>query len=339
MNNRGVYFARRPAGAVTSDVFDVRDGAMPEPGAGDVLVRNIYLSCDPYMRGRFKADSNKAFSLGKVIPARAVAQVQASNNPAYREGDFVWGFMGWELYSLVPGGQGLRVIDPSLGPVSHAITVLGMPGLTAQVGIVDIGRPQPGETCFVSSAAGAVGQVAGQIAKLKGCRVIGSAGSDAKVAHIVDTLGFDAAFNYKTVSSIGGALDEHCPDGIDIYFDNVGGETLEAVIDRINPRARIAVCGQISSYDGNTAEWGEPRNLEKLALAGAVKTRFSIYDHMDQYDAFLPRMAKWLKDGDVVYFEDIWDGIDKTPDAFIDMMTGGNLGKRLVRINEDPTLI
>jgi NADPH-dependent curcumin reductase CurA len=336
MQNRRVIFARRPDGPVTAGVFEIREAPVPEPGPGDVLVRNIYLSCDPYMRGRFKADSNKAFTLGAVIPARTVAQVEASNNPAFKQGDYVWGFMGWELYSLVPGGQGLRVIDPSLGPISHAITVLGMPGLTAHVGIVDIGRPSPGETCFVSSAAGAVGQVAGQIARLKGCRVVGSAGSAAKVAHVVGKLGFDAAFNYKTVSSIGEALDEHCPDGIDIYFDNVGGETLEAVIDRINPRARIAVCGQITSYDGPTAQWGEPRNLEKLALAGAVKTRFSIYDHMDQYDEFLPRMAKWLKDGDVVYYEDIWEGIDRTPAAFMDMMAGGNMGKRLVRVADAP---
>ena len=338
MQNRGVIFAKRPDGAVTPDVFDCRDLPMTEAGPGDVLVRNIYLSCDPYMRGRFKADSNKAFTLGAVIPARVVAQVVTSNNPDFNTGDYVWGFMGWELYSLVPGGQGLRIIDPSLGPISHAITVLGMPGLTAHVGIMDIGKPAPGETCFVSAASGAVGQVAGQIAKLQGCRVIGSAGSAAKIAHITDTLGFDAAFNYKTAPSIAGALDEHCPNGIDIYFDNVGGETLEAVIDRINPRARIAVCGQISGYDSQTAEWGEPRNLEKITLAGAVKTRFSVYDHMDQYDAFVPRMAQWLKNGDVVYFEDIWDGIEKTSEAFIDMMTGGNLGKRLVRVGEDATI-
>ncbi|MEX2615069.1 MAG: NADP-dependent oxidoreductase [Alphaproteobacteria bacterium] len=335
MQNQGVIFARRPDGAVTPDVFEIRDLPMPEAGPGDVLVRNIHLSCDPYMRGRFKADSNKAFTPGAVIPARTVAQVATSNNPAFREGDYVWGFMGWELYSRVPGGQGLRVVDPSLGPISHAITVLGMPGLTAQVGIMDIGRPSPGETCFVSSAAGAVGQVAGQIARMQGCRVVGSAGSDEKIAHVTGVLGFDAAFNYRTVPSIAAALEEHCPDGIDIYFDNVGGETLEAVIDRINPRARIAVCGQIASYDGESAEWGEPRNLEKIALAGAVKTRFSIYDHMDQYDDFVPRMAKWLKDGDVVYFEDIREGIENTPAAFIDMMQGGNLGKRLVRVGEE----
>ena len=335
MQNRGVIFAKRPDGAVTPETFEIRDLPMPEAGPGDVVVRNIYLSCDPYMRGRFKADSNKAFALGRVIPSRAVAQVIHSNNPAFRPGDYVWGFMGWELYSLAPGGQGLRIVDPDLGPLSHAITVRGMPGLTAWVGIMDIGRPSPGETCYVSSAAGAVGQVAGQIARMQGCRVVGSAGSAEKLAHVTGTLGFDAAFNYKTVPSIAAALEEHCPYGIDIYFDNVGGETLEAVIDRINPRARIAVCGQIAVYDSATAEWPEPRNLEKIALAGAVKTRFSVYDHMDQYDAFVPRMAKWLKDGDIAYFEDIREGIDNTPEAFIDMMQGGNLGKRLVRVGED----
>lgn len=340
MQNRRIVFVASPDGPVTPACYDVRDEPVPALADGDVLVRNIYLSCDPYMRGRMGGTANypgsKTFPLGEVIPARVVGQVAASRNSAFREGDFVWGFLGWELYSLAKGGGDLRVIDPALGPISHAITVIGMPGLTARVGILDIGKPQPGETAFISSASGAVGQVAGQIAKLEGCRVVGSAGSDAKVAHIVDRLGFDAAFNYKTVPSIGEALDEHCPDGIDIYFENVGGETLEAVLDRINPGARIPVCGAISQYD-NAAPY-EPRNLANVAARGAVMQKFSIYDHMDQYDAFLPWVAERLRDGRIVYFEDIVDGIDNTIEAFIGMMRGENLGKRLVRVGEDPTL-
>jgi len=276
------------------------------------------------------------FALDAVIPARVVGQVETSRNPKFKEGDFVWGFLGWELYSLARGGGDLRVIDPSLGPISHAITVIGMPGLTARVGILDIGKPKPGETAFISAASGAVGSVAGQIARLEGCRVVGSAGSDAKVSHIVGKLGFDAAFNYRTTASIGAALEEHCPNGIDIYFDNVGGETLEAVLDRINPGARIPVCGQISQYDN--AERYVPKNIGNVEAKGAVMRRFSIYDHMDQYDAFLPWIAERIRDGRIVYFEDIVDGIDNTVDAFIDMMNGGNLGKRLVRVNQDPTL-
>ncbi len=340
MQNRCIYFVKSPDGPVTPTCFDIRDEAVPELADGDVLVRNIYLSCDPYMRGRMGGTANypgnKDFPLDDVIPARVVGQVAASRNPAFKEGDFVWGFLGWELYTLAEGGGDLRVIDPSLGAVSHAITVIGMPGLTARVGILDIGKPKPGETAFISSASGAVGQVAGQIAKLEGCHVVGSAGSDEKVRHIVDVLGFDAAFNYKTVSSIGAALDEHCPNGIDIYFENVGGETLEAVLDRINDGARIPVCGQISQYDNK--ERFEPRNIEALERKGALMQKFSIYAHMDQYDEFLPWIAERMKAGKIVYFEDIVDGIDNTPDAFIGMMQGENLGKRLVRVSDDPTL-
>ena len=340
MQNRRIYFVKPPVGPVTPACYDVRDEPVPEPQDGDVLVRNIYLSCDPYMRGRMGGTANypgsKDFALDAVIPCRVVGQVAVSRNPKFQTGDYVWGFLGWELYSLAKGGGDLRVVDPSLGPISHAISVIGMPGLTARVGILDIGKPKPGETAFISAASGAVGSVAGQIAKLEGCHVVGSAGSDAKVRHIVDVLGFDTAFNYKTVSSIGAALDEHCPNGIDIYFENVGGETLEAVLDRINPGARIAVCGQISQYDN--PERYVPKNIGNIEARDAVTRKFSIYDHMDQYDEFLPWISERLKDGRIVYVEDIVDGIDNTIDAFIGMMNGENLGKRLVRVSEDPTL-
>ena len=340
MQNRRIFFVQSPDGPVSSSCFDVRDEPVPELGDGDVLVRNIYLSCDPYMRGRMGGTANypqsKTFPIDQVIPARVVGQVEASQNTEYAVGNLVWGFLGWELYSVAKGGGDLRVIDPQLGPISHAITVIGMPGLTARVGMLDIGKPQPGETAFISSASGAVGQVAGQIAKLSGCRVVGSAGSDAKVAHIIDKLGFDAAFNYKTAHSIVAALDEHCPDGIDIYFENVGGETLEAVLNRINQGARIPVCGMISQYD--IAERYEPRNIANVEARNAIMQRFSVYEHMNQFDEFLIWVAERIKDRRIVYFEDIVDGIDDTIGAFIGMMNGENLGKRLVRISNDPTL-
>jgi NADPH-dependent curcumin reductase CurA len=340
MQNRRIFFVQPPKGPVTPACYDVRDEPVPEPQDGDVLVRNIYLSCDPYMRGRMGGTANypgsRDFPLDEVIPARVVGQVAESRNRKFKKGDFVWGFLGWELYSLAKGGGDLRVVDPSLGPISHAITVIGMPGLTARVGILDIGKPKPGETAFISAASGAVGSVAGQIAKQAGCTVVGSAGSDRKVRHIVDVLGFDAAFNYKTVPSIGAALDEHCPNGIDIYFENVGGETLEAVLDRINPGARIPVCGSISQYDN--PQPSKPKNIGNVEAKGAVMRKFSIYDHMDQYDDFLPWIAERVSDGRIVYFEDIVDGFDNTIEAFIGMMKGDNLGKRLVRVSDDPTL-
>ncbi len=333
MANRRVLFRKRPLGPVTPDCFEIADATLPELGDGDVLVRNIYLSSDPYMRGRM--DQGGAFGLGQVIPARVVGAVAGSRNPGFEAGDIVWGFLGWELFSLVEGGEGLRKVDPALGPISHAISVRGMPGLTAYVGTIDIGQPRPGQTFFVSSASGAVGQVAGQLAKREGCRVVGSAGSDLKIAHITGPLGFDAAFNYKTVASIAEALDQCCPDGIDIYFDNVGGETLDAVLARLNDFARIAVCGQISQYDGVDAEG--LKNIGAMLKCRATMTGFSIYNHMDQYDAFLPRMAEWLKSGEIVYFEDVVDGLDNAPEAFISMMAGDNVGKRLIRVSEDPT--
>ena len=247
---------------------------------------------------------------------------------AFAAGDYVWGFMRWELYSVVRDPAGLYRIDPALGPVSHAISVLGMPGRTAEVGMLEIGRPQPGETVYVSAASGAVGQIAGQLAKAAGARVIGSAGTDEKVQHIVDRLGFDDAFNHRAVPSPGEALDRLCPDGIDVYFDNVGGPTLDAVLARLRPFARIPVCGMISQYDGQS---GGIRNLAAVVGARATMTGFIIYDHMADFERFPARMAERMRRGEVRYFEDIVEGIENTPAAFIGMMAGDNLGKRLVR--------
>jgi NADPH-dependent curcumin reductase CurA len=332
--NRQVLLAKRPSGPVTPDCFALRDAAVPAPGPGQVLVRNLFLSCDPYMRGRMAAGSGgyaSGFALGEPVPARVVGQVLASRDGGFVPGDYVWGFMRWEHYSLVADAATLYRIDPSLGPVSHAISVLGMPGRTAEVGMLELGRPRAGDTVFVSAASGAVGQIAGQLAKAAGARVIGSAGSDAKVRHVVDVLGFDDAFNYRTVASPGEALDRLCPDGIDVYFDNVGGATLDAVLARLRPFARIPVCGMISQYDGQGAGI---RNLAAVVGARATMTGFIIYDHMDGFEAFPARMAERMRRGEVRYFEDIVDGIENTPAAFIGMMAGDNLGKRLVRVAE-----
>jgi len=323
---------QRPAGAVTTDCFEIAETTVPEVPANGLVTRNLFLSCDPYMRGRMGTAKSYTggFALNQPIPARVVAQVYRSDNPLYQSGDFVWGFLNWENFTAVTDCAALRRIDSSLGPVSNAISVLGMPGLTAEVGMLELGVPKPGDTVFVSAASGAVGSIAGQLAKLAGARVVGSAGSDAKVEHLLTRLGFDHAFNYKT-TAVDAALDAACPDGIDVYFDNVGGATLDATLARINPFARIPVCGQISGYDGDSAA---VRRLGAMVAARATMSGFIIYDHMHKFDAFLPRMAQRLTAGEVVYFEDIVDGIEATPQAFIGMMAGDNIGKRLVKVAE-----
>lgn len=323
-------FVRPPDGAVSLSCFDIAQHAIPELPDNGLVTRNLFLSCDPYMRGRMGTAKSYTggFALDQPIPARVVAQVHSSNNAQFQPGDFVWGFLNWENFTAVADPAQLRKIDPSLGPLSNAISVLGMPGLTAEVGMLELGMPKPGDTVFVSAASGAVGSVAGQLAKLAGARVVGSAGSEAKVSHLLTALGFDAAFNYKTID-VGKALDEACPNGIDVYFDNVGGATLDAALARMNPFARVPVCGQISGYDGETAA---VRRLGAMVAARATMTGFIIYDHMHKFDTFLPRMAKRLAKGEVKYFEDIVEGIEAAPQAFIGMMAGDNIGKRLVKI-------
>lgn len=334
--NIQVCFASYPQGAATPDNFVLRRAPIQAPADGEVLVRNIYLSCDPYMRGRMAGGTGYAagFALNEPIPARVVGEVVESRHPDFRVGDFVWDFLRWENYTLVSDTRSLRRIDPALGPISHAISVLGMPGRTAEVGMIDIAGVKAGDTVFVSAASGAVGSVAGQLAKAAGARVLGSAGTADKVTHCIENLGYDAVFNYREERP-GDALDRLCPGGIDVYFDNVGGETLDAVLARINPFARIPVCGMISQYDGG----GYPlRNAGNIVGKRAMIRGFIIYDHMQDFDAYPARMAARMRRGEVRYFDDIIDGIENTPAAFVGMLRGDNIGKRLVRAGVDPTL-
>lgn len=339
MANRQVLFARRPnaavaGGAVTPDCFRFEQSALPVLQPGDVLVRNIYLSCDPYMRGRMGESRSYAepFKLNEVMPARVVGQVEQSRHRGFTSGDYVWGFLGWEDYSVAANGQGLNKLADTVRPISHAISVMGMPGLTAYVGMIDIGQPRPGDTVFVSAAAGAVGQIAGQLARIAGARVVGSVGSEHKRQHLIEQLRFDAAFNYRE-QAYGDALDELCPDGIDVYFDNVGGAALEAVMPRLNTAARVPVCGMISQANG--AGGAGIGNMAQIVAKRAVMTGFIVYDHMHKLAAFQPRMHGLLETGAIRYFEDIVTGLENTPNAFIDMLAGKNLGKRLVRISAE----
>ena len=330
MNTR-IIFAKRPQGWVDETCFAVERSPAPVVGPEDVLLEAIYLSTDPYLRGRMNSGPSYApgFTVGQPIVSRVVARVIQSNNNRFEVGEFVWGFLDWAERSVARRGEGLNKIDPTLGPISQFVSVLGMPGLTAWIGAIEIGQPSPGDTVYISSAAGAVGQVAGQFAKRAGARVVGSAGTDDKVAFVLEQCGFDAAFNYKT-NDVDTALSRHCPDGIDVYFDNVGGSTLEAALRHANVFARIPVCGMISAY--NELEDPGIKGLQTVLAKRITMTGFVIYDHVHKLPAYQLRVAPWLRSGELTFKEDFVDGIEHAPSALIGMMKGDAIGKRLVRV-------
>jgi NADPH-dependent curcumin reductase CurA len=332
--NQRVLFVKRPVGWVDASCFALEDGEEPQCGPGDVLLQSVYLSTDPYLRGRMNEGESYApgFALGRPIVSRVVARVIQSRCQGFAAGDLVWGFLEWAERSVVAGGAGLHRIDPALGRASHFLSVLGMPGLTAWVGAVELGRPAPGDTVYVSSAAGAVGQLAGQFAKRAGARVVGSAGSPRKVAWLLERAGFDAAFDYSQVD-LDQALREHCPAGIDLYFDNVGGRTLEAALRHARVGARFPVCGMISAYNATHDEG--VRGLQAVLTRRIAMTGFIIYDHVHKLPAYQARVAPWLRRGELVFHEDLVTGIENAPAALIGMMRGEAIGKRLVQVTEE----
>jgi len=329
MVSREIRLAARPRGVPQQSDFELAEVELPDPGDGEVLIRNAYVSVDPYMRGRMNDAKSYVppFQVGEPLSGGAVGKVVASRNTQWPEGSWVVHMLGWRE-AAISDGAGLLPADPSLAPVSTALGVLGMPGLTAYVGLLDIGRPREGETVFVSGAAGAVGSVVGQIAKLKGCKVIGSAGSAEKVAWLRE-LGFGEAFDYRETDTR-----EALRDGIDIYFDNVGGATLEAAIGALRPRGRVVACGAISQYNATELPQG-PRNLfmtvsKRLRIEG-----FIISDHFDRFPDFLADMGGWVRDGNVRYRETVVEGIENAPAAFIGLLGGENIGKMLVKVGAD----
>jgi len=297
-----------------------------------MLIRIIYLSLDPYVRGRMNQAKSYAPSLeiGAVMVGGTVGKVVQSNHSGFVKGDIVEGMLGWQEYAI-SDGRGLRKIDPQVAPISTALGVLGMPGLTAYFGLLEVANPKPGETIVISGAAGAVGSVAGQIAKIKGCRVVGIAGSDAKINYLVGELGFDAAFNYRSVENYYEVLNEICPDGIDAYFDNVGGTITDAAFRLLKPKARVAICGQISQYNLEEPEMG-PRLLLHLLVKQARAEGFLVFQFAERYPEALRQLTQWLKEGKLKYREDIVDGIGNAPSAFIAMLQGRNMGKQLVKL-------
>ena len=330
--NRQFVLESRPNGLPTEANFKLIDTPIPALTDGQFLARALYLSVDPYMRGRISGMKSYAapVEIGQVMVGGGVAEVVESKNPQFAPGDVVGIYMGWQEYIVSKGG-GVRKIDPAVAPVSTAEGVLGMTGLTAYFGLLDVCNPKAGETVVVSGAAGAVGSIVGQIAKIKGCRTVGIAGGDDKVAWILKECGFDAAFNYKTTDNYSAKLKELCPNGIDVYFDNVGGPITDAVFGLLNVGARISICGQISQYNATKMEMG-PRLLGALIVARAKAQGFLVSDYAAKFGPALMEMGGWVHDGKIKYREDIVDGFENLPKAFIGLFGGENTGKRLVKV-------
>lgn len=330
--NRQFVLASRPVGLPRESDFKMIETPLPDLKDGELLVRAVYLSVDPYMRGRISGMKSYAapVEIGGIIVAGGIARVVESKNPGFAPGDVVDIYMGWQEYAI-SNGKGLRKLDPSMAPVSTGLGVLGMTGLTAYFGLLDVCAPKPGETVVVSGAAGAVGSIVGQIAKIKGCRTVGIAGGDDKVAWILKECGYDAAFNYKITENYSAKLKELCPNGIDVYFDNVGGGITDAVFGQLNVGARISICGQISQYNNTKVEMG-PRLLGALIVARAKVQGFLVSDYAARFGPALAEMAGWLKAGKLHYREDIVDGFENLPAAFIGLLQGENTGKRLVKV-------
>ena len=328
---REIRLAARPQGTPRPEDFELVEVPLPEPAEGEILVRNEYLSVDPYMRGRMREVKSYVppFQVGEVMDGGAVGQVIASNGGEFEKGAWVQGLNGWREH-YVSDGDGLFPVDPDLAPVSTALGVLGMPGLTAYAGLTEIGRPKPGETLFVSGAAGAVGSTVGQIARLRGLRVVGSAGSPEKVEWLTGELGFDAAFDYHD-GDVASQLREHCPDGIDIYFDNVGGDHLDAALARMRTFGRIAVCGAISQYNEEKPPRG-PANFLAVIPRRLTIRGFIVFDHYGLLKDFTAEVGAWVASGELKYRETIVEGIENMPAAFIGLLAGENIGKMLVKL-------
>ncbi|HUQ24468.1 MAG TPA: NADP-dependent oxidoreductase [Burkholderiales bacterium] len=330
MKNRRILLASRPAGWVSEANFRIDEAPVPAPADGQVLVKNLWLSLDPYMRGRMNEGKSYAAKqeIGEVMIGGTVGEVVESRHAKFAKGDQVLGMLGWQQYGL-SDGKGLNKVDASRVPLSAYLGVLGMPGVTAWVGLLDLCQPKAGETVVVSAASGAVGSVVGQIAKIKGCRAVGIAGGGQKCDYVVKELGFDACVDYKA-GALNDELKAAVPDGIDCYFENVGGEIMDAVLRRMNAFSRIAVCGLISQYNAT-----EPYGVKTFQsiLTNRIKVQgFIVSDRMELWPKALADLAGWVAGGKIKYRETVTEGLENAPRAFIGLLKGENLGKQLVRL-------
>jgi NADPH-dependent curcumin reductase len=334
-SNRRIVLASRPEGEPTRDHFRLETLPIPEPGPGQILIRILWLSLDPYMRGRMSAVRSyaKPVEIGDLMEGGTVGEVVISNHPDYAPGDFVLSHSGWQDYAIADGGS-VRKLDPDRAPLSTALGVLGMPGMTAYTGLLTIGQPKPGETVVVAAAAGAVGSLVGQIARIKGCHVVGIAGGPAKCAYLRDELGFDAAIDHRA-PDMPERLSDACPKGIDVYFENVGGAVWNAVLPLLNDFARIPVCGLVAHYNDTALPSGPDRTplLMRAILSKRLTLRgFIVRDFASQADEFQREVGRWLQAGQIKHREDVVEGLEKAPEAFIGMLKGRNFGKLLVQV-------
>ena len=334
--NRRIVLARRPQGAPVPGDFRLEEVPVPVPAQGQVLLRTLHLSLDPYMRGRMNEGPSYAppVALGAVMVGSTISRVEVSLHPGLAVGDLVVAYAGWQDYA-VAGGQGLTPLDPALAPPTLALGVLGMPGFTAYMGLLDLGAPRPGETVVVAAATGAVGSAVGQIARIKGCHVVGIAGGEAKCRFAVEELGFAACLDHRT-PDLGARLAQACPKGIDVYFENVGGAVFEAVLPLLNPAARVPLCGLIAQYNQTAGAAG---GRSAAALMTTLLTRrirmqgFIIsYDYGHRLDEFQAAMGAWFREGRIRYREDVVEGLEKAPEALIAMLQGGNFGKLIIHV-------
>ena len=332
--NKKVILKKRPVGFPKLDDFDFHIENIKEANYGEVIIKILWLSLDPYMRGRMSAAKSYALpiKIGSVITGGAVGEVVLSNCPNFKEGDIVEGFtLGWQEYAKVNSKQ-VRKVDKNLGPIQTAVGVLGMPGMTAYFGLFEICKPVPGDYIVVSAASGAVGQLVGQLAKIAGCNVIGIAGSDKKCKYIKETLKFDEVINYKN-ENIYRKVKEFCPNGVNIYFDNVGGKISDDVISNIAPFGRIGVCGVISQY--NLTEVEEGMRVQRALLTNQASIEgFLVFRFEQKYETARKRMAVWLNSGKLIWKEDVVEGLENAPQAFIGLMKGDNFGKLLIKVSE-----
>jgi hypothetical protein len=336
-SNLKILLHSRPTGAPTADNFRLESGPVPVPAPGQLLLRTLFLSLDPYMRGRMSDAPSYAapVAVGAVMAGGTIARVETSLHPGFAAGDLVLAYGGWQSYAL-SDGAGLTRLDPALDPPSLALGVLGMPGFTAYMGLLEIGQPRAGESVVVAAASGAVGSVVGQIAKLKGCRAVGIAGGPRKCAYVVDELGFDTCVDHRG-ADLPQALARACPDGIDVYFENVGGAVFDAVLPLLNPRARVPVCGLIAQYNDTDPAPGTnllgllPRTIltKRIRMQG-----FIIFDDFGpRFGEFQQAMGDWVRAGRIKYREDVVEGLENAPAAFIGLLQGENFGKLIVRVS------
>ncbi|MBE9237254.1 NADP-dependent oxidoreductase [Anabaena aphanizomenioides LEGE 00250] len=337
--NRQWRLASRPVGDIKVSDFEYRQEPIPTPKAGEILIRNIYLSLDPTHR-IWMSDRPQYMppvEIGEVMRGLVLGIVEESKNPNFQQGDLVSGLLGWQDYALITTGNLpyiTKIPQPLTVPLTAFMAVLSFIGCTAYFGLLDIGKPQPGETLVVSAASGAVGSLVGQIGKIKGCRVVGITSSDEKCRYLLEELGFDAAINYKT-ADLSAALAASCPHGIDIYFENVGGEILDAVLTQVNLNARIPLCGLISTYNTEEPLPG-PYNFSQILMKRVLIKGFIVTDYVSQWDLAFREMGQWIQQGKLKYQQEIVQGLENAPTAILKLFNGEKMGKLIVQISEQP---